>query len=64
MFGIGKSKPVKVDSAGDFSQALDAAIAAALSSGVSIRYVASQLENRSEGLRENWVMTAPLDSAW
>jgi hypothetical protein len=61
---FGKKKPAAKDSAGDFSKAIDAAIAAARSSGVGIRFIAGQLEDRAEGLRAIWVNTAPLDSAW
>jgi hypothetical protein len=63
MWGSSK-KPAKVDSAAEFSKAIDKAIAAARASGVPVRRIAGQLESRAEAMHQQWVMSAPVDHAW
>jgi hypothetical protein len=64
IFGPKKDKPRKPDSTTEFVKALDAAIAAARSNGVSARYIAGQMESRAEAMHQQWVLSAPLDRAW
>jgi hypothetical protein len=63
MLGFGSKKPAAKDSAGDFTKALDAAIAAARASKVDMRFIYSRLEGRAEGLRSAFVMSAPLHAS-
>jgi hypothetical protein len=60
---FGRKEPKK-DSAGEFSKAIDKAIAEARASGVGIRRIAGQLESRAEAMHQQWVLSAPLDRAW
>jgi hypothetical protein len=64
MFGFGTKEKPKVNHVAVFEKALDSAIAAARSNGVSARYIAGQMENRAEALHVQFVLSAPLDRAW
>ena len=61
---FGSKKPAKVDPAGEFSKAIDKAIAEARASGVGIRRIGGQLESRAEAMHQQWVLSAPLDKTW